>query len=86
MLPICTIPIYLPHVNSCDMIYNKYIVFDPTSGIELLMLSQFLNDWNFLSDECDKGIFSYVNEVSFVNTKDGGWLPKESALSLESWN
>lgn len=54
-------------------ITNIYLVFVPTSGTELL------NAWNFLSDECDKGIFSYVNEVTFGDTKEGGGLVARGA-------
>lgn len=61
-------------------ITNLYLVFVPTSGIELL------NAWNFLNDECDKGIFSHVNKVTFGNTKDGDLSPEGPALSLEGQN
>lgn len=43
-------------VSRCDMIYKKYI-FDPHLC--------FLNPWNFLSDESNKDVFCYLNEVSF---------------------
>lgn len=39
------------------MIYNKKYIFD-------LHLC-FLNPWNFLSDESDKDVFCYFNELSF---------------------
>ena len=42
--------------SCCDAIYKKYI-------LDLHLC--FLNPWNFLGEERDKGIFCYVNEVPF---------------------
>ena len=49
--------------TSCDtVIYKKYLymVFMLISGPECLK-----NPWNFLSDESDRVVFFYINEVTF---------------------
>ena len=40
----------------CNMKYtfHLYIFFGP----------ELLNSWNFLSDECDKSVFCYLNEMT----------------------
>lgn len=36
-------------------------------------------------DESDKGVFCYVNKVTFgPNFKDGNWLPRDSTSNFQS--
>lgn len=64
--------------HSDDQTYFSYIFgFSPSF---LAHSSQ--NPWNFLSLESDIGAFCYVNEEA---PKDGGWLPVDSTMRLESW-
>lgn len=58
------------------MIYNMkdIISVHPISGIEFLILL------DFLSVESNKGVFCYVNKVTFGKYLGGGWLSEEPTI------
>ena len=62
------------------VIRNRYLIFVPVSGTELLKRLEFPKSWEL------KGVFFYIDEVTFIPPKDGGCLSGKPLMRLEGWN